>query len=223
MTSQSDMLRAILTDPADDAARLVYADLLEDDGQSELSAYIHEAVRTGESRDYRIGRTNSDIEVLCGKDPLPQFLYDHVGAVPCVDGLTFTLRRGFVERIELHTATLILNLARLFESQPITQIRLEFIDPPTLQTMRYSEEQERYWFPQNFWHNHILQARQLSQRDRISPTGCQALQNALENETAYRYFATPETALQVVSQTCVNFGRAVVGLPPLKPPDSAPV
>ncbi len=128
MNTRSAMLRAILENPACDTARLVMADVLDEEGEGERAGHIRWAVR------------NSHYSAVCLCNPnlkaIPQplrerplcpycvMMGDEISAIPRrTDGDThYVMNRGFVCELRVLSADLFAYAAELFARHPIERV-----------------------------------------------------------------------------------------------------
>lgn len=110
MNERDAFIAAICENPADDVARLVFADWLDEHGEERRACYIRENIFSERSGHAFLG----------GHDSLGWYPGTHeVG-----DKATFHISRGFVSRIELPCATFIQHAEELFRAHPVTIIFL---------------------------------------------------------------------------------------------------
>ena len=80
MTRERSMRAAVLDDPDDDAVRLVYADWLDEHGDTEADRALARSPHLGSLRQLELGRSEVG---EAGCEPWPP-------AVPCPDSLTWS-------------------------------------------------------------------------------------------------------------------------------------
>lgn len=126
-TDRAALLQAILADPDDDGARLVFADLLEDEGERDRATLIRDQIQKGWKLDATGGPCVWSIYGWAGfprGDP----------SLACWRGANwflsldlpkeFRIARGFVEAITLPAADFLCHADELFTSHPITEVSL---------------------------------------------------------------------------------------------------
>ena len=122
MTTEPELLSAVLAAPDDDAPRLAFADFLDarGDGRAKHIRQQIEVIRLRDAEGVttRVIRLFNDTEALGAQH----------GAAwePRITALTesFTLRRGFVEEITLSAAAFLDHAAELFALGPIRHVNL---------------------------------------------------------------------------------------------------
>jgi uncharacterized protein (TIGR02996 family) len=116
-------LHEILTDPEDDAPRLVYADWLDDQGggeQAERAEFIRLQCELARAPLDEPGRPEREVRLAnLLEEHEPAWLGPLAGRV---SGWHF--RRGFIEAVELEAADLLAHGAALFAAAPIRHVRL---------------------------------------------------------------------------------------------------
>jgi uncharacterized protein (TIGR02996 family) len=135
------LLRAILTNPADDAPRLIYADWLDEHGHDRRARFIRDQIRHPfvSERDggwvYRhVGSTRGRWPVLC-ETPVWEFDFGRVtvpSAVAVENGGVSSVGwdRGFVSRLRIPTAEWTKKkITAAFARHPITSVWFTFRVP----------------------------------------------------------------------------------------------
>lgn len=196
-------LRAICENPADDVSRLVYADWLEEHGEQSLALFIRESVAAERSRPALIGfptgrgpsfyRWPEGGWHWCHPDYAPPGAPTVTIPNPCPAARLF-VSRGFVELVELPAAAYRDFAGLLFAEQPITHVSITDKFP--------HQRPNRPTYPLYDW--------------RLG-AGSAGLPLDLYHRLPAKSFESSDAALAALSQTCVNYGRALVGLPPLYP------
>ena len=184
MNEHDALLRSILSNPDDDTVRLVFAEYLEEIGQSKRAQFIRHSIESGETHRERILHAIA----ICGAWPKPW---------PIGDSKLFgagTVRRGFIEKIEVFRPQDFMVMApELFNSQPIICVELHGCGPvpeaisPNINGFTFVRSR----VPIIIWN--CLQA----------PGG----------NGDYKYFYDEKSALDEMSRTCVRLGRQTAGLP----------
>lgn len=125
MPPEDAFLRAILADPDDDAPRLIYADWLDENGDSDRAEFIRLqiALAAGAKGDPRRPELTRRERQLLGA-------HGREWAAPVAGkGLSWTFRRGFIEGVNVAAPTFLSRAADLFAAAPIRHVRLVSIGP----------------------------------------------------------------------------------------------
>lgn len=236
MSDGDALLRAILLNPADDVARLVYADWLQENGD-DLQADL---IRVG----VEIGR----VEMRCQKKGLAlSHMWPHGGRIgplfvsrcrcrPCslaraeyrrvcalaewggtdqemrfaVIGAGFRRRRGFVSAIRLPLAAFMKHAKELFSAYPIERVTLTDRQP----VMEFPNGEEPHFTWMAFDRNIAVP----SVFDQSW-----AIPNEIAGAVLYVQFPlNDQDAYEWLSARCVAYGRSLVGLPALVPVPPSP-
>lgn len=128
----SALLRAILEDPTDDAVRLVYADWLDEQGQSERAEYIRVALRLYHYRTLEIEGVTWD-ELFTRAETLlarHQFAWrnDSCSGLPWGNWVS-EFHRGFVCEVRLTLTDFMRHAQALFAHHPIERVVLTDREP----------------------------------------------------------------------------------------------
>ncbi len=120
MPTDDALLRAVLADPEDDAPRLIYADWLDEHGQSARAEFIRVQVALARLAEDDPGRTD-----LSRRERALLAAHRTAWAAP-LDGaaLSWTFRRGFIEEVALAAANFLRRGDRLFAVAPVRGVRL---------------------------------------------------------------------------------------------------
>lgn len=212
-STRSQLLRAVLEEPFEDTVRLVYADELEECGQTGRAAYIrwHLGQRTPGGIPFDIGPS------LEWHDPIPKHTRrERVDRVEYLngDGLVMSLiyARGFVDEVCLPAAAFLEHAAALFRQHPITRVVLTGVTPwhqyfngakPTLATYavggRFDDSQS------------VIP-------EVLDPFVCELVTDIHTHRVVsgvWWTFKNDAHTLDILSRACVNYGRSLVGLRPL--------
>jgi len=198
---------------ADDLPRLLFADWLEEHGECERAEFIRCNILAD--------RKTLRIDKLWRPELLLKFGKLWSGGIPVTTMLGVPFRRGFVSFIALPLKVFLESAADLFSKHPITDVDLTDRRPLSIG----NGSGPYMWVPSNL--EDILQADAL--RDAIyrprppswgSDTDHHVPKCLLRNRNAegtlkHRVFAREQSAMDELSQNCVNFGRASVGMPAL--------
>jgi uncharacterized protein (TIGR02996 family) len=109
------LLGAVLADPADDTARLVYADAMEEAGDGERASHVR----------WMVAHPDAGQSFVGGHDSLGWFPATHAMG----DRTVFTIRRGFIAEVRCTLAAYEAHAAALFAAQPITAVFLTGVRP----------------------------------------------------------------------------------------------
>jgi uncharacterized protein (TIGR02996 family) len=147
MTTLDDLLRAVLADPADDGARLAYADWLEEEGQTERAEFVRVqvalAVETRKTYQVRLKRRLKQMcrgVVTLRRWTWTNYVLDDLGWGLSINGWPFcvvpvvphaTFRRGFVESVTCSCADWLAHGPAVVAAQPVTAVRLADVRPAT--------------------------------------------------------------------------------------------
>lgn len=192
--SRESFLRAICEQPDDNVVRLVFADWLDENGESERAAFIrwHLNYRLTSFRPFDTGPN------LEWHPPLPRHSRrEGADRVEYLDGdgvvMTLIYSRGFVSRIELPFAAFMEHAKSLFSDHPITSVVL-------------TDKQPDGFGPGFWWYDATPGdgAEYIDQPDYLPPE----LTGPLAHE-----FPTLDLAASWLSERCIDYGRWLAGLP----------
>ncbi len=205
------LLRAILEDPADDVARLVYADWLDENapgGEARRAEFIRKQIRMmrmpgapefdGERHEARhwlnccIDNGDPALWIALELDLAPYDWHwsgDEAETQIHTAERVYTVSRGFVSRIELTGEAFVAHAKAIFSSQPVTSVRLVNIHAAT-------------------WHEANLALWLHTLTDEGGPI----TDTIIGRESQ-----------ELSSRACVAFGRHVAGLSPLVEVASCPL
>lgn len=207
MHTDNDFLQAILENPKEDSLRLIYADWLEENGQSIKAEWLRKSM-SPERKDVELGPTDS----LYYKDtPIIGTCRLIKGDSAKINGQRI-IRNGFVQRIELPVETFMEAAAQLFSEYPIEYVNLCDLnfDPDLYSPAGYAEvvgvNDDGYC---GRWTNRL-------------PFELFKLLSDFEREERGSHYFYPSklyhcsgNAMVDVSKTCVDYGRNKAGLTPL--------
>ncbi len=195
MTEAEAFVAAILADPADDTARLVYADWLQEHGDEDRAAFI---------------RTGCALANLVR--PAPVLATDYTRSVEhhrLVRQFERTWRRtyrmdvarfdrGFIEAVSATPAEFLAGVAKLFAAQPVADVYIVGVEPMRLTDGRYGWAvgemtsapprsiiiaESTYLLPYQLWGSHP------------------------GNSPLFRIHDTAAACHEALSQACVAYGR----------------
>lgn len=220
MSDRDALLRTILADPADDTARLVYADWLEENGEEERGHYIRFGLDYGYHRGMESdGSTGNEWERAVDVWPpidWPDSMHTIFRLTPeDRRGVSWVWRRGFVESVSLPLAEFRTQVPNLFAAHPVTDVRLNDREPLGIRGVPSVA-----WLVDGFGPDRSMLPREL-----FHELGEGILGN--DNSTMLMSFPTRQAAMDALSRACVAWARDLVGLPPLPaqnlhPPPSVP-
>lgn len=202
MSERETFIRRVLENPADDTARLVFADWLEeqDDKFSRDRALWFRGPHWSERRtDINLWAAS----VLMGYADLPPFF----ASSGC------TIRRGFIEEVRVPLDTFMKHAKALFSFQPITSVLLSDVDARHTGLMPrsfdfvcrilsrdyYRPQFCRHWLPLSF-SKHLDNYRKSYSRIGES----------------FHSFRNAKAAQDALNRCCVAYGRFLAGLPKLE-------
>lgn len=114
-----ELLAAVLAAPDDDLPRLIYADWLDEHGESNRATFIREQIRTGGSH-----RSHIMFNTAHAAWSARRIDYDSVVMQEPITHGICTHRRGFIEEILCAAEDWIANADRIIESNPIRLVRM---------------------------------------------------------------------------------------------------
>jgi uncharacterized protein (TIGR02996 family) len=189
------LLGAVLADPADDTARLVMADVLEEAGGWERAEFIRDQT------EWRPGSTDWDLldrnlEVWC-----PWFgRHDELGfarltnyglKVTHAGGQVTRWAKGFIHSVDCTLADFRAHAQAIFRAHPVEYVRLTCREPRAIVT------EDRYgWYGPGFF--------PLGQPDDLP---MQVMDIMAGRGGRYRFFRSRDEALGALSAACVRWGR----------------
>ncbi|MCX5746256.1 MAG: TIGR02996 domain-containing protein [Proteobacteria bacterium] len=117
--AQQQFLASILADPDDKKARLVYGDLLQDQGDPRGDFIVLQATRAElADTDERVPALDAQLAALLKKHKKAWTAFgDNKGA-------RWEYRRGFVEKLSLDAADLLVNGPAIFAAEPIEELNI---------------------------------------------------------------------------------------------------
>lgn len=200
MTERESLLHNILREPADDTARLVFADWLEENGEEERAEFVRcqvarlSGVVSKRHRERSLLLSNV-IKWLKEMPPLNEIMlnekYPHS---PSPTGIAGRFNRGFISHIELPCPAFLTHAKALFALHPITSVRLTDKEP---------EDLGYGWS----WFNEPNIASPSSIGDEFW------LENDGKEGCTRWVRANSEDCIKALSIRAVCYGRALAGLP----------
>ncbi len=222
MTERECFIAAIVAQPADDTARLVYADWLEEHGEVAHAQFVrvqieHAALGNSDPKSFYISDLermrhlkDREIELLQGQDHWLKWAgkaiedSGYLLGYPWQEQMRF--RRGFICHFECSCAEFVRPgfAEALFSSQPVTSVRLTDREP-------YTDHRERLPFQ---FHREI-------DHDNSNDSIPHGIWDAMPGERPsgtldWKGYLRMSDATNAVSLGCVAWGREQVGLPEWK-------
>lgn len=194
------LLRNILIDPADDAARLVYADWLTENGEPGRAEYVRWQVGIVQGGGNCVSHVGSESPTRRLYRP---WMLAELDALPLTDPWEAEYRRGFIEVLHCTCAEFVAHAADLFACQPITGVRL--VDKAAAET---DGKWGLYRSPQK---PNAYQAL----AGHVLPSDVWELLERAPDTTfrSWKFFESRELASGALSAACVRLGRRRAGLP----------
>lgn len=215
---QAAFVRAICENPADDTARLVYADWLQENGQEGRAQYVRAAVAMDLQTAGKFGpqlRWAQDLFLLSTGRPHPQS-----PLAPAKAGWAWRYARGFVSDLMMPCDALLKDAGALFAAHPVQLLTLTGKRP--LRDMAHRDGPYAplgiltydYWFSAESYSDENYLPRELfAHLERLFPNRVRPL------GFGGKLFESPSqlAAEHAVSLAAVAFGRAAAGLPEFRP------
>ena len=217
MSERDSFMHAICAEPADDTARLVFADWLEENGHPARAGYIRHQVLHPLDEKPNHGNNGEPLPVLFQSEPtvtrITGMLTHDIRGYPHEVGRWY--RRGFVYRVALPLYTFLVHARELFANHPITEVAICDRTPWLIPG-------RRQWA----WHNREfpLNARAdithcTNEGDLLPPAIFNRLGNHEPRAEAIlrivKYYRTKGDAVWALSRALVDHGREAAGLRPL--------
>ena len=204
MSDRTAFIRTIHAAPRDDAPRLVFADYLDENGESERAALIRRMVRVPSylfrwSRKAKHGRhTHAEsFRAIHGlKGAIERLYCDEWGRLPSVEEVA--VRRGLIEAITIPPTAFLTAAGSLFAAHPIVRV--------TLRTLRPAS-------PSHAWPQ--WDAFLVSERLGRNLWPVQLFPEL--SESSFVYYPTRDAGLVDLSRRAVGYGRRMAGMS-LDPP-----
>jgi uncharacterized protein (TIGR02996 family) len=225
MSDGAALLRGILERPADDTARLVYADWLQENGEEVRAEFIRVQCAQDYAPDWHTGDAPAPMTReqkghvvafpgfhLVGYDRDDWAVYTHNSNRPTVKRVDVKFARGFVPEIRLPLAEFMEHAPALFRAHPIEKVTLR--DRVSLGDGEIDGELDRSWNrdrtrTQSMWPNFLYYLPALI-FDRLK--GGELMRGADGIEEFRRYPVYQQPAYPDLSQACVAYGRQLAGL-----------
>ena len=222
MTDGERLLRAILDQPEEDTPRLLYADWLEESGESEWAEFIrvqcelkrlgppcygvgHECERCSRLKRAERHWLETNRQGLQAAHPPFMVGLLRQGWDESVPALKFC--RGFIESVECPLAAFTEDVAlALFSAHPVTAVRLSDRVP-----VRVANEHGK--FPLWGW---FREHEPVDAASDLPSVLFDLLSGGTPNAGRWcRWYATRNASLSALSAAATNWGRGLVGLSPL--------
>jgi uncharacterized protein (TIGR02996 family) len=195
------LLWAVLEEPDRDDVRLVYADAIDEAGETERAAYIRERVLEPYGKLHFTAGAIGMAEPW--RSPEKRRFLDASG----------TVHRGFVVGVEISCEYFLKHAETLFSEQPITEVRLTCRRPHWMRSRRSDMQ---------FWHWAVgLEDRTYGNVDGLPNCIGEWLPGLrIDKRGNLRELRhdSEEAAFWALSVACVAWGRELVGLPQIEPP-----
>jgi uncharacterized protein (TIGR02996 family) len=198
MTTRDQLLRRILEDPADTTARLVYADLLEEQGEADRAEFIRAQCQPGELDRHAsawprwVTLWHAPVRGFTDRLPGPDWHYLLVEPAPIGTEPWALLRGGFVEKVVCGSPAWLDHGPAVVAQHPVTQVTLT-----DYQLARHPEDNSLIMLPRP---ERTEEALSFS----VPPWGAY--------QTPW-FFAGEAEARQGLSRACVNWARDQASLP----------
>lgn len=230
--TQSQLLRAILLDPADDTARLVYADWLEENGEAARAEFIRVQCQLAKwSCNFKQTKEQPGWFHDCGTDergywlcqplrsrerelwdywpnwvrslPLIPFHNHHEFNTVAKGHMAVVWERGFIASVVLLLAEFEDHAASIFAAHPVTSVRLS--------------DRQTYSNTGPTWYRRgrTTPSALVPERAEIPRSLFNLLPEYDRGVDRWKTYSSDESAHAALSAACVQWGRELAGLPPL--------
>lgn len=207
--------RSILENPAEDTVRLVFADWLDEHGESERATYIRSAIR-GEPEDELLRCHGGgwlcpwvdSLGVPTYKTGVDMYVVHGWGGVTTPEcHIVLMWQRGFIHRVELTRSGFLRYAASIFAEHPITEV--DIVGAPLAQTVDGWVWLRDEIDPEVF--DHL----------RVSPGDSEPAElcggypirgGRIGSMISGLLYLTPDRARTALSRACVSLGRLRAGL-----------
>src|SRR5215467_9177428 len=123
MSDHDALLAAILADPADDTARLVYADWLSENGESDRGEFIRVEIELARTPPHTEDDERRRQTLLTRRDELLK-LHRAAWLAPFLpSGKDASFERGFVKSLDVPAHTFLQHAERWFAITPLTEVK----------------------------------------------------------------------------------------------------
>ena len=194
MTDREALYRAVLARPADDLARGVYADWLEEHGERDRAAALRDTAAEVYTVDRNAPRPPRPKDVSAALDGLPD------GWTSC------TIRRGLAAGIEAPYGWFLAHAEAVFRHSPVTAVGLTGHEPLGNGGVPGEFGGDEYG-PSTEW---VWRQAEVIPGQRLLPWEVPAALWGRPFETVFRDLGAAFAALSV---QCVRYGRRLAGLP----------
>src|SRR5262245_1762516 len=214
VTDGDALIRSILSNPADDAPRLVYADWLEEHGRGEDAEFIRVQVelahlgfdggfhtdergRLRHSPPHVATLTERQMELWFdnhGRPDLPAAMANWPVSPANPPGIRLRVRRGFIERLACPGDEFLAVAAELFARQPITHVRLS-------DRQSINQGGGFAWFCTGVW------------KELVDDVPAELWPHLARDDQPMVTYATSDEADAALGRACLRYGRLLVGLP----------
>lgn len=219
MSDRAALLRAILLNPEEDTPRLMYADLIEEEGEVTRAQFIRSHIFASQNpegvRPFFPARETLDhtgVADPCPELPNSTFLlsgdyYLHL-RVPLPTYARFQVRRGFPDSVSI-TLPLFLDHAKsLFRKYPLTEVEAIGVHPSIFYDPQQGDRAYYGWIRQ--WGQAAIGSIPAEIFDFLEPESGGRYEVI---RGTYWVTDTTDEAWRALSRACVNRGRRRAGLP----------
>ena len=189
MTEREAFIRSICEQPEDDLRRLAFADWLDENGENRFAKYIRDSIT-----DAYGGQYTAPLEMVRESRPF----FDIPDGIESVQ-----VRRGFIQWVFCYTASFTRHAQKMFQENPIIEIHLA--------------DKHSYYNGSGYaWYNpsRIRPSHNVPKEAEIPEPIFRMLSCGEGRRLVYH--ETQQKAMKALSIACVNYGRSLAGLPPLR-------
>lgn len=234
MSERDAFLRCILENPAEDVARLVFADWLQEQADAVgTEGYFDEWY--GRFIVAAVNRTPYPIDGIWGHRLFGSQLYDVLAPFAWTLGgvtyhtktsgadkpaaTTLHVERGFVSRIELPCAAFLEHAEALFRAHPVTEVKLsgkacDFTNDSHMRPVWWARPDDRF-VATLVHHLPWMVFDNLQGGERYGPGERTQERHPPQTWTYNQIYESLEDANHALSRACVRLGRDRAKLPPL--------
>ena len=150
MSDHDALLAAILADPADDTARLVYADWLTENGQSDRGEFIRVEIELAHTPPHTEDDERRRSVLLRRRDQLLKQHRDEWLAQFTPFARESSFHRGFLQSLDVPVNMFLQNGERWFEHAPLTHLKF------TTSGMRDADSRSELWWAEPLFASPLL-------------------------------------------------------------------
>jgi uncharacterized protein (TIGR02996 family) len=210
ITDHDALLRAVLESPADDAPRLVYADWLDEHGQSERAEFIRLQCARTAADPTDLGWEGRELELIQTRfidfaEPLPTLFGPRAAwMTPFQKNPPWAYDRGFVASVAVPCADFLRLAGPIFGALPVTAVRLRDREPFEGSSRSFS------WYRDG---SPPPGGREFHPASNLPGPLWDALGGHVqETEGRGKWYETRTAAEAAASRACVDYGRRLAGL-----------